>query len=98
MQRQADLLEVVGALDAPRRLACLLHRRQQQANQHADDGDDYQQFDQREAAILGRVPRLLRRDQLPSNLRLASELIPRCAPARIICTDGRPLSFLLFES
>src|SRR5207249_960327 len=34
---QAELLEVVGALDAGGGLAHLLHRRQQQADQHGDD-------------------------------------------------------------
>ena len=47
---QADLLEVVGALDPAGGLADLLHRRQQQADQDGDDGDDDQQLDQREAA------------------------------------------------
>src|SRR5262249_52840336 len=39
---EADLLEVVGALDAVGRLADLLHGRQQQRDQHADDGDHHQ--------------------------------------------------------
>ena len=47
---QADLLQVVGAIDAAGRFAHLLHRRQQQADQHGDDGDDHQQLDQRKAA------------------------------------------------
>src|SRR5205807_129756 len=46
---QAHLLEVVGALDACGRLAHLLHRRQEQADQHGDDGNDNKQLDQRKA-------------------------------------------------
>src|SRR5262245_26569339 len=45
---QADLLEVVGALDAAGGLAHLLHRRQEQPDQHRDDADHHQQLDQRE--------------------------------------------------
>ena len=50
VQSQADLFEVVAA---PRPIGCLadlLHRRQQEADQDGDDGDDHQQLDQREAA------------------------------------------------
>ena len=47
--RQTDLLEVVGALGAPRCLACRLHGGKQQGNENRDDGDDHKQFDQREA-------------------------------------------------
>ena len=43
---EADLLEVVGALREPGRLAGRLHRRQQQRDQDADDRDDHQQLDQ----------------------------------------------------
>ena len=45
---QPDLLEVVGALDTAGGLARRLHRGQEQRNQHGDDGDDYEQLDQRE--------------------------------------------------
>ena len=45
---QADLLQVVGAADAGGGLADLLDGRQQQADQHRDDGDHHQQLDQRE--------------------------------------------------
>ncbi len=48
VQRQADLLEVVDALAACGGLAHLLYRRQQEADQHADDGDYYQELDERE--------------------------------------------------
>ena len=47
-QRDPDLLQVVDALAPPRRLAGRLHGRQQQRDQHADDGDHHEQLDQRE--------------------------------------------------
>ena len=50
MQRQPDLLEVIPALGAPRRLACLLDGGQQQRDQDADDRDDYEKFYEREPA------------------------------------------------
>jgi hypothetical protein len=46
---QAELLEVVGALDAGGGLADLLDGGQQQADQDGDDGDDDEQFDEGEA-------------------------------------------------
>ncbi len=48
--RQAELLEVVGTLGPVGGLAHLLHGRQQQGNQDADNGNHHQQFNQREAA------------------------------------------------
>jgi hypothetical protein len=42
---QADLLQVVGALGPAGGLPRGLHRRQQQRDQDADDGDDHQQLD-----------------------------------------------------
>ena len=45
---QPELLEVVLAGGPGGRLADLLHRGQQQPDEHGDDGDDDQQFDQRE--------------------------------------------------
>ncbi len=48
VHRQRDLLDVVLALQVPRRLPRRLHRRQQQGNQSADDGDDHQKLDERE--------------------------------------------------
>jgi hypothetical protein len=48
VQGQADLLEMIAALNASCRLAGRLHRRQQQANQNANDGNDHQKLDQRE--------------------------------------------------
>jgi len=48
VEGQADLLEVIAALHSIGRLAHLLHRGQQQADQHANDGNHHQQFDERE--------------------------------------------------
>jgi hypothetical protein len=47
MQSQSELFEVVTALSSASRFASLLHGRKQQGDQN---GDDYQQFDQRETA------------------------------------------------
>ena len=44
----ADLLEVVGTLSPPGCLPGRLDRRQQQRDQDPNDGDDHEQFDQRE--------------------------------------------------
>ena len=51
---EPQLLEIVGALAAPGRLAGRLHGRQKQADERADDGDHHQKLDQRETT--GRVP------------------------------------------
>ena len=48
---EAELLEVVDALDAPGGRAGGLHGGQQQGDQDGDDGDHDEQLDQREAAI-----------------------------------------------
>jgi hypothetical protein len=45
---QANLLEIVFALDASSRFAHLLYSWQQQGNQECDDRNDHQQFNQRE--------------------------------------------------
>jgi hypothetical protein len=47
--RQPDLPLIVRALRTPRSGASSLHRRQQQRDQHADDGDDDQQLNERES-------------------------------------------------
>ena len=49
MQPQHHLSDIAAALAAPRRLAGGLNRRQQEPDQHADDRDDDQQLDEREA-------------------------------------------------
>ena len=46
--RQAELLQVVGALGAPGRFAGRLDGWQEQRDEHGDDGDHHQQLDQRE--------------------------------------------------
>ena len=50
VQSQADLLEVVDALGASGRLACRLNGRQEQGDENGDDGDDYEEFNQRESS------------------------------------------------
>jgi len=50
VERQAHLLEVVRRLHACGGLADLLHGGDEQADEDGDDGDHYQQLDQREAA------------------------------------------------
>ena len=62
VHRQGDLLEVVGALGPPRRLARRLDRRQEQGDQDAHDRDDDQQLDQGEARPAGR-PRLAKESE-----------------------------------
>ena len=52
VQSQGQLLQVVGALDAACCLASRLDRRQQQGDQHGNDGDDDQKFNQCETATL----------------------------------------------
>jgi hypothetical protein len=49
---QADLTQIVEALCTTGRLARRLHRRQQQPDQHADDGDHNQQFNESERSII----------------------------------------------
>ena len=44
----ADLLEVVAALQAGAGLADLLHGRQEESDEDGDDGDHHQKFDERE--------------------------------------------------
>src|SRR5262249_32964146 len=53
MDRQAELLKVVGALHAGGGLADLLHGGEQQADENGNDGDHHQQLDQREAMAVG---------------------------------------------
>ena len=52
VQGQADLLEVVGARDAPGRLSRRLHRRKQERDQDRDDGDHDEQLDQCKSTTL----------------------------------------------
>ena len=48
VHRQTELLEVVGTLNPPCRLADFLHGRQQEADEDGDDGDHDEQLDQGE--------------------------------------------------
>ena len=50
VQSETDLLEVVRALCTTGGLAPRLHGREQERDEHGNDGDDHQQLDQREAA------------------------------------------------
>jgi hypothetical protein len=45
---EGQLLEVTLAFGPPRRFACRLDRRQQQRDEHANDGDHNQKLNQRE--------------------------------------------------
>jgi hypothetical protein len=46
MHREANLLEVVGALQVSRRFPCRLHCREQEREQDRDDRDHHQELDQ----------------------------------------------------
>src|SRR4051794_28697731 len=48
MYGQADLFQIVGALDSCSGFTHLLHGGKQQADQDCNDGDNHQQFNQRE--------------------------------------------------
>ena len=50
LNAQTNLLQVIGALGTSTCLTRRLNRRQEQRDQDADDGDDHQQFDEREPA------------------------------------------------
>jgi hypothetical protein len=56
VQRQTELLEVVGAAHTVGGLADLLDGGQQQANEDGNDGDDDQKLDQRETLATIHVP------------------------------------------
>ena len=53
VNRQSQLLEVVGARHSVRCLAHFLHRRHQQADQDGDDGDDDKQLNEGESGSTG---------------------------------------------
>lgn len=50
VQRQTDLLEVILTLRSPGSLSRLLDCRKQQCDEDGDNGNDDEQFDQRESA------------------------------------------------
>ena len=52
MQGESDLPDIVGTLGAAGRFANLLNGGEQQPHQNANDGDYYQQFNQREAGMM----------------------------------------------
>jgi transposase len=78
VQAKADLVQVVTALEAPRGPPHLLYGGEEQADQHAHDGDDDEQLDQREAApgVHGERPRVLRGSAGPNG-----KAIPFCWPS-----------------
>ena len=49
LQREQELLHIIRALHTTRRFASRLDGRKEQADQNADDRDDDEKFDQREA-------------------------------------------------
>jgi hypothetical protein len=50
VHRQRPLFEIISALSTAGSFPSCLHGREQQRNEHADDGDDDEQFHQSEAA------------------------------------------------
>ena len=52
MNGDGQLVQVIGAGDAAGGGGGLLHGREQHRGQHGDDGDDHQQFNQGEPAVL----------------------------------------------
>jgi hypothetical protein len=50
VHRDTELFELVRAFRPPRSLACRLDGRQQQCNEHTNDGNDDEQFDKRKRA------------------------------------------------
>ena len=51
VQGQGDLLAVIQALGAGRGFPDLLNCRQKQSDQNGNDGDDHQEFDERERPV-----------------------------------------------
>src|SRR6516162_3349547 len=49
---QTELLEIIAALCSPPRFSSGVHCRQQQADQEANNGNDYQEFNQRKRATV----------------------------------------------
>ena len=52
---KTDLLQVVTTLHPPCGFACRLYGGKQQCDEHADDGDDDEQFDERETSRMSRA-------------------------------------------
>ena len=74
MDRQANLLEIIGALDTACCLAGSLDGGQQQRDEDADDDDDHQQLNQGEATT---------RSHYTGPLLLDSDVCPHCERGRI---------------
>jgi hypothetical protein len=68
---EAELLEIIGALSAPRCLAGRLHGRQEQGDENCDDGNDNQKLDEREPV---ETKTFLRRDLHVELLTLKGKL------------------------
>ena len=54
LQRKPNLFEIVRALHTTSRLARRLNRRQKETNQDTDNGDNHQEFNEREPALFER--------------------------------------------
>jgi hypothetical protein len=52
VQRDTNLLQIIAAAGSPGRFAGGLHRGQEKGHEHADDGDDNEQLDERKTATL----------------------------------------------
>src|SRR5262249_10184803 len=63
--RQADLPEIIGTPCTAGRLTDALNRRQQQADEHTNDGHDDEKLDQRECACRLRARRPSRHSWAP---------------------------------
>ena len=59
VQGQPDLLEMVGALDAPSGLTCRSDRRQQERRQAADDAHGHEEFEDGHMGVNYRFERSL---------------------------------------
>src|SRR4051812_19525916 len=51
LQSEADLLQMIAALHSSSGFAGRLNRRQQQRDEHADDGNHHQQLDESKTAL-----------------------------------------------
>jgi hypothetical protein len=83
---QTDLPQIVRALRAPGGFARRLDGRQDQRGEQPDDGDDHQQFDQREAASAAR------RSRINSRERVSAHGILRSTKSRLLLVSDELLS------
>src|SRR5262249_55210397 len=92
VQGQAELLEVVGTFQAGCPPPGLLHRRQQEADQDGNDGDDDEQLDQREADPTCKADH----GSLSDGVRRQVRVCWRCSPnaLRLYRPVGRPAKSL----